>query len=58
MTHKVKRVKIVTTDRIEDIFRWGKHLFRPSVTELKEEMKDAEKKGISTIYIHSQVLPE
>jgi hypothetical protein len=60
MTHrykKSKKVKVVRTDNLEDVFKWGKHLFRPSIHELREEIKDAENKGISTVYVHSQVIP-
>lgn len=57
-TFKPKKVKVIRTDKWEDVFKYGKHLFRPSVNDLVKEIKDAENKGISTIYIHSKVLPE
>lgn len=53
-----KKVKVIRTDRFEDVFNFGKHLFRPSVHQLNTEIKDAENKGISTIYIHSKVVPD
>lgn len=60
MTHTFKpnKVRVIRTDRWEDVFNSGKHLFRPSVNDLVTEIKDAENKGIKTIYIHSKVMPE
>jgi hypothetical protein len=52
-----KKVKIVRTDSFDDVFKLGKHLFRPSIHQIREEVIDAERKGISTIYIHSKVIP-
>ena len=57
-TYKPSRVRVIRTDKFEDVFQYGKHLFRPSVNDLVTEIKDAENKGIKTIYIHSKVLPE
>lgn len=53
---RTQKVRIVRTDKFDDVFRWGKHLFRPSVHQLKKEIVDAESKGIKTIYIHSKVV--